>query len=178
MTMTSDEVWDLLELIASIDRRKVGLTDRKTWEGLVGDLSATDAQAAVAAHYRESREWIMPADVRTRVKALRRDRLAREIVPAPPPEVADEPGRYRAELKGDIRKIADGLSVQKAIGGPVREDGPPEGWAEARARLAAALESADKPLTPEEIARQQAAESRAARGAPLEAEPDAGEPAA
>ena len=64
MTMTSDEVWDLLELIASIDRRKVGLTDRQIWQGLIGDLSAADAQAAVIAHYRESHEWIMPSHVR------------------------------------------------------------------------------------------------------------------
>jgi hypothetical protein len=172
--MTSDEVWDLLELIASIDRRKVGLTDRQVWEGLIGDLSAADAQAAVIAHYRESREWIMPADVRTRVKAQRRDRLAREIVPAPSPE----PGRYRAELKNELRRIADGFSVPRALAAPVREDDPPGEWTAARDRLAAALESADSPLSPEEIARQQVAESRAARGAPADAEPDAGEPAA
>ena len=165
MTMTSDEVWDLLELIASIDRRKVGLTDRQIWEGLIGDLSAADAQAAVIAHYRESREWIMPADVRTRVKALRRDRLSREIVPAPPSEVTDEPGRYRAELNAEVRKIADGLSIPKAICEPVREDEPPETWAQARAKF-------PPPLTPQEIALQQAAESRAARAA------DEGEPAA
>lgn len=175
--MTSDEIWDLLELISSIDRRKVGLTDRQVWEGLIGDLSAADAQAAVIAHYRESREWIMPADVRTRVKALRRDRLSREIVPAPPSGVADKPGRYRAELNASIRKIADGFSVPRAIGGPIREDGPPEGWTEARAQLAAVREATDKPLPPEEIARQQTAESRTARGAHVTTEPDE-EPAA
>ena len=168
MTMTSDEVWDLLELIASIDRRKVGLTDRQVWEGLVGDLSAADAQAAVIAHYRESREWIMPADVRTRVKALRRDRLEHEIIPAPPAELADEPGRWRSELNAEIRKIADGMAIPKAIAAPVREDDPPAEWAEVRAKF-------PPPLTPQEIALQQAAESRAAREA---AESDEGEPAA
>ena len=173
MTMTSDEVWDLLELVSSIDRRKVGLTDRQVWEGLIGDLSAADAQAAVVAHYRESREWIMPADVRTRVKALRRDRLSREIVPAPPAELADEPGRYRAELRAEVRKIADGLAIPKAICEPVREDEPPETWAQARARFTA-------PPTLEEIARQQAAESRAAREAadkPTGTDTDDGAPA-
>ena len=168
MTMTSDEVWDLLELIASIDRRKVGLTDRQTWQGLVGDLSSADAQAAVVAHFRESREWIMPADVRTRVKAMRADRLSREIVPAPPAELADDPGRFRAELKNELRNIADGFSIPKAIAGPVREDDPPGEWTEARAQF-------PPPLTPQEIALQQAAESRAAREA---AERGEGEPAA
>jgi len=170
MTMTSDEVWDLLELISSIDRRKVGLTDRQVWEGLIGDLSAADAQAAVIAHYRESREWIMPADVRTRVKALRRDRLAREIIPAPPAELADTPVRWRAELSASVREIADGLSIPRAIAGPVREDDPPPTWAEARAKMAAPVV-----LTPQEKALQQAAESREAREA---AGPDEGEPAA
>lgn len=158
--MTSDEVWDLLELIASVDRRKVGLTDRQVWQGLVGDLSAADAQAAVAAHYRESREWIMPADVRTRVKAMRRERLAREIVPAPPPEDADNPVRFRETLKADLRAIGDGLAIPRAIAGPVREDDPPPTWAEARAAL-----PAPPALTPQEKAAQQAAESRAAREA-------------
>ncbi len=158
--MTSDEVWDLLELIASIDRRKLGLTDRQVWQGLVGDLPAADAQSAVIAHYRESREWIMPTDVRTRVKAIRRDRLAREIVPAPPPELADEPGRYRAELKAGVRRIADGFSIPPGIAAPVREDGPPETWAEARANL-----PVPRVLTPQEKALQQATESRAARDA-------------
>jgi hypothetical protein len=168
--MTSDEVWDLLELIASIDRRKVGLTDRQVWEGLIGDLSADDAQAAVVAHYRESREWIMPADVRTRVKAMRRERLAHEIVPAPPHEIADQPGRFRETLRAEVRKIADGKALPRAIAGPVREDEPPETWAQARAKF-----PSSPTLTPQEIARQQAAESRAAREA---AESDEGEPAA
>lgn len=168
--MNSDEVWDLLELIASIDRRKLGLTDRQVWEGLVGDLPAADAMAAVAAHYRESREWIMPADIRTRVKAMRRDRIAREIVPAPPPEDADNPARFRETHLANLRAIGDGLAIPKAIAAPVREDDPPPTWAEARAKL-----PVPRVLTPQEKALQQAAESRAAREA---AGPDEGQSAA
>ena len=177
MTMTSDEVWDLLELISSIDRRKVGLTDRQVWEGLIGDLSAADAQAAVIAHYRESREWIMPADVRTRVKAMRNDRLSRHPAPAPPAELTDEPGRYKAVAEAGVRRIADGMARRMAIAAaPVREDPPPQEFTEARAKLGPAI-----PRTKQEIARQQAAESRAAREAadkPTGTEPEEGEPAA
>lgn len=158
--MNSDEVWDLLEIIASVDRRKLGLTDRQTWQALIGDLSFADARAAVADYYRESREWIMPADVRTRVKAMRRERLAREIVPAPPPEDADNPVRFRETLKAELRAIADGRAIPKAITTPVREDDPPPTWAEARA----ALPIPHVP-TPQDKALQQAAESRAAREA-------------
>jgi hypothetical protein len=168
MTMTSDEVWDLLEIIASIDRRKLGLTDRQVWEGLIGDLSAADAQAAVIAYYRESREWIMPADVRNRVKAMRRDRLAREIVPAPPAELADDPVRHRAQLQASVRGIADGMTRHLAIAGPVREDPPPQEFTEAREALGPGL-----PRSKQELAARQAAESRAAR----EAEDAAGETA-
>ena len=168
MSMTSDEVWDLLELIASIDRRKLGLTDRETWEGLIGDLSAADTQAAVIAHYRESREWIMPADVRTRVKAIRKARLDREIVPAPSAELADEPGRYKAALDAGIRQIADGLAIPRAIAGPVREDDPPPTWAEARAAM-----HEPRVLTPQEKALQQAAESRATRETAADEDPAA-----
>jgi hypothetical protein len=156
--MTSDEVWDLLELIASIDRRKLGLTDRQVWEGLIGDLPAADAQAAVIAYYRESREWIMPADVRTRVKAMRRDRLEREI-PAPPHELTDRPGRYQAELQAKVRQIADGRHIRLALA-PVREDAPPQEFIEARAVLGPAL-----PRSLRELAALQAAESRAGREA-------------
>ena len=176
--MTSDEVWDLLELISSIDRRKVGLTDRKVWEGLVGDLSAADAQAAVVAHYRESREWIMPADVRTRARALRRDRLARELPPAIPHELTDKPGRYKAFLDAGVARIANGFSIPRAIAAPVREGEPPAEWTEARKTRGASLEASGKPLSPQEIARAQVAESRAARGAPVNIEPETGEPAA
>ena len=173
--MTSDEVWDLLELISSIDRRKVGLTDRQTWQGLIGDLPAADAQAAVIAHYQESREWIMPADVRIRVKAIRRDRLSREMIPAPPSELTDKPGCYQAELKAEVKRLADGFRLPNAIAAPAGEM-PPRA-AEVRKALGPALPPPERLLPPEEIARRQAAESRAARGAPATTEPDE-EPAA
>ena len=50
----------------------------------------------------------MPGHVRTRVKAMRRERLERDPVAAPPAEVTDEPGKYREALKGEIQRIADG----------------------------------------------------------------------
>jgi hypothetical protein len=168
--MTPDETVDLLTVAAAFDQRTVGEGDVMAWYAVVFDLSYDDAKLAVMGHYTDTADRIMPAHVRQRVKAMRRDRLSREIVPAPDPEIADEPGRYRETLGAEIRRIADGHSVQKAIGGPVREDDPPPTWAEARAKMAP-----PRPPTPQEIALQQAAESRAAREA---AESDEGEPAA
>jgi len=134
------------------------------WFDLLGDLSMADCHEAVKV-VGKRQPFIAPAEIRAEVRRVRNDRLSREITPVPPREVADEPGRYRSELNAEVRKIADGLSIPKAICEPVREDEPPETWAQARAKF-------PPPLTPQEIALQQAAESRAARAA------DEGEPAA
>lgn len=156
--MTLDETVDLLTVAAAFDRRSVGEGDAMAWHATLGDLDFEDSKQAVIAHYRDSREWIMPADVRTRVKAMRRDRLEREI-PAPPHELTGQPGRYQAELQSTVRQIADGHHIRRALA-PVREDPPPREFTEARAVLGPAL-----PRNKRELAALQAAESRAAREA-------------
>lgn len=115
--MTSDEVWDLLEIIASVDRRKLGLTDRQVWERLTGDLAFPDARAAVEAYYREHREWIMPSDVREGVKAIRQARLDAAGPTEIPPELASRPLEAREWLQRTRDAIADGRQPPKAIGG-------------------------------------------------------------
>lgn len=162
--MTPDETIDLLSVAAAFDRRTTGESDVMAWHAAVGDLDFSDSRAAVIAHYQQSRDWVMPADVRARVKAMRRDRLEREIASAPPAELTGEPGRYKAELDANIRRIADGCQLRLAIAAPVREGPPPEEFTEAREALGPALPGRNaRPLTPQELARQQAAESRAAR---------------
>jgi hypothetical protein len=137
------------------------------WYDLLDDLEFADCKTAATA-VAKRQPFVAPAEIRAEVRRTRSDRLARELPPAIPHELTDEPGRYRAELKSELGKIADGFSVPRAIGGPVREDEPPETWAQARAGF-------KTPPTPQEIALHQAAESRAAREA---ARPDEGEPAA
>jgi hypothetical protein len=158
--MTLDETIDLLTVAAAFDRRTIGEADAMAWQAAIGDLDFSDSRAAIVAHYQDARDWVMPSDVRKRVKALRRDRLERDIAAAPPAELTDDPQDYRAALSEGIRHIADGHTIPKAIGGPVREDDPPPTWAEARAAMAEPRE-----LTPQEKALQQVAESRAAREA-------------
>jgi hypothetical protein len=180
--MTPDETVDLLTVAAAFDQRTVGEGDAMAWYAVVGDLDFTEAKQAVIAHYSDSTERVMPAHVRIRVKAARRDRLARELVPAPPAELTDEPGRYKAELKASIREIADGFRLPKAVAAlPASEMPPPA--AEARKALGPALPPPERLLPPEEIARRQAAASRTARGAQviagtIEPDEDEGEPAA
>lgn len=136
------------------------------WHDLLGDLTYEDCQAAVRTVTRRQ-PFVAPAEIRAEVRRVRNERLAREIAPAPPPEIADQPARFREALHAEIRKIADGKVIPKAIAAPVREDDPPPTWAEARAKL-----PTPRVLTPQEKAAQQVAESRAAR------ESDEGEPAA
>ena len=145
------------------------------WHDLLEDLDSADCRAAVAAIVKRQ-PFIAVADIRAEVKRIRRDRLERNPIAAPPAELMDTPGKYREVLKGDIRRIADGYSVKRAIGELPSATPPPV--AEVRKALGPAIPPAERLLPPEEIARRQAAESRATRGAPIDVEPDDAEPAA
>lgn len=162
--MNATETGQLLAFAALYDNRKVGDPDIVAWLEAIGDLPYADARSAVAAHYGESTERIMPGHIRTRVKAMRRERLERDPIAAPAPELADEPGKYREALKGEIKRVADGFSVKRAIGELPSATPPPV--AEVRKALPPPLPPEERHLPPEEIARRQAAESRAQRGAP------------
>ena len=114
--MTTDEVIDLLTFMASFDRRTVGQADVAAWKLAVGDLPFADAQEAVLAHYRESRDWAMPVDIRDRVKAMRGERLKSVPMSDPPDEVADDPAAYQAWLLAERKRIADGPAALRALG--------------------------------------------------------------
>jgi hypothetical protein len=174
--MTPEETSAVLATAALYDNRKVDSRTVIMWHRAIGDLLYQDCENAVVAHYTETTDWLMPAHVRTRVKAIRRTRLEHEIIPAP----SAEPGPYQAELRTRIREIADDMQVPPlAIAAPVREDDPPQEFTEARELLGSALPRPGRVVRdPQELARQQAAESRAARHAADVAEPDAGKPAA
>ncbi|HMG65749.1 MAG TPA: hypothetical protein VK599_22615 [Streptosporangiaceae bacterium] len=127
--MNSDEVGLLLGLMALADNRKPPEDDEGReamigfWLSMVGDLRYIDAAEAVQQHYRESRNWIMPSDIRERVRAVRQGRLNITPVPPAPPDVADDPDAYR-EWRGTWRKrIADGDHVRPAIGGVAALEG-------------------------------------------------------
>lgn len=68
--MNKPEIVDLLSLIAARDRRTIGDADVEAWFQDVGDLPYADAAAAVSNYYQNERAWIMPSDVRKRVKVI------------------------------------------------------------------------------------------------------------
>ncbi len=106
--MTGEEVWDLLAVIAVHDLRHVGQTDHDVWTAHVGDLPFTECRDAVIAHYRDSSDRIMPADVRSRVREIRADRLERNIPAPPPADLTDDPKAYIAWRRDQLAAIRDG----------------------------------------------------------------------
>lgn len=154
--MTPSETVMLTRYVAACcPQQRIDEYTPDAWHDLLNDLDLADCRMAVISIKRRS-VFVDPSDIRAEVRRIRRDRLEREILPAPPPE----PGRYKTELRAGIRRLADGKTRHLALAAPVREDPPPQGFTEARAALGPAL-----PRTKQEMARQQAAESRAERAA-------------
>jgi hypothetical protein len=171
--MTDDEVIDLLTFMASYDRRTVGRTDVAAWRLVVSDLLFADAERAVAAHYAESRDFAMPADIRKRVKDIRAERIRRSVIEAPPPELASDPREYQRVLQENIRKAGDGEGIlaapeRPAVTGPAVTGGPPVSLRGALTDLRRALGPARgrrrRGGDPRQIAAEQVAEVREIRG--------------
>lgn len=110
--MNIEETADILALCAGYDNRRVGEADILAWHRVIGDLLFEQAREAVFAHYTDSRERIMPADVRNRVKIMRARQIERAPIPTP---ASDDPVRYREGLLDRIQAIADGKQVGLAI---------------------------------------------------------------
>ena len=73
--MNRSEVAQLLTKIAAFDRRTIGEADVLAWHEVVGDLPLKAALEAVTDYFRDTREWCMPSDIVSRVKAIRKKRL-------------------------------------------------------------------------------------------------------
>jgi hypothetical protein len=169
--VTTDEVIDLLTLMASFDRRTVGKADVAAWRLVIGELSFADAEQAVLAHYGDSREFAMPSDIRQRVKAIRAQRVRQATIPAPPPELADDPAEYQRVLTENIRKAADGDALPAQPERPAiapaaseRRNGPPVSLRSALTDLRRAIGPARirrRATDPQAIAARQVAEQRA-----------------
>ncbi|MQS14486.1 hypothetical protein F7Q99_20010 [Streptomyces kaniharaensis] len=141
--MTPSQVAELLTMASAFDRRTVGKTDVMAWHLVLRDVDFEQAQAAVAAHYADTRDWIMPSDIRHRVRK-QRDQAAADIQgPGLPAEIPDaDPDdvpaylealrrqRYRAAIGADLRprsvaELTAGVGKEiPAEHQPVRRPGP------------------------------------------------------
>jgi len=114
--MTPEETGRLLASAALIDNRKVDTATVIAWTRVLGDLPYRDCEEALATHHAESTEWLMPAHIRTRVMEARRQRiLDAGGVPAPPPELLDNPPAYRAALRAAATALADGRDPEPVM---------------------------------------------------------------
>lgn len=77
--MNVHEAATVLAKAAAYDRRTVGEADILAWHEALADLDAGGALDAVAAHYRDSTDWLMPAHVRQLVADLQRQRRRAEL---------------------------------------------------------------------------------------------------
>lgn len=105
--MTRKEAATLLTLIAAYDRRTLGESDVYAWADALDDIRYVDAVDVVKAHYRNSREWLMPADVRAAVRALRDKRLEGMDTIQPPDDLTPW-GGYLPWLRATRKAVADG----------------------------------------------------------------------
>jgi len=112
--MTLEETIDLLTVAAAFDRRTVGEGDAVAWHAALGDLDFADSRAAVVGHYRDRRDWIMPSDIRARVKAIRVARLDAGEKFLDPPSGLDGPA-YKDWLIRNRKRIADGHDGPRAL---------------------------------------------------------------
>ncbi|MBM4575779.1 hypothetical protein GS415_06715 [Rhodococcus hoagii] len=79
MTLTRDDVIDVLTAAASVDLRKIGDADVEGWSAtLRADLDRDLALEALRVHYATSAERLMPAHINKLAVQIRRDRAERE----------------------------------------------------------------------------------------------------
>lgn len=97
--MTPAEAQMLLGIAASFDNRKPNEEAAVAWAAVLGDLEFVACRDAIVEHYRESREWIMPADVVSRVRHRVTERFRAFGTLIPPEEVRDD---YELERKWRI----------------------------------------------------------------------------
>lgn len=89
--MNQQEAAALLAVAAAFDNRKPDPDAATAWAAALGDYEFNSCRDAVVAHYRESREWIMPADVVSRVRIIAIERMRPFGTLVPPQHLQGDP---------------------------------------------------------------------------------------
>lgn len=105
MHVDKSDVVLLLAFAGTYDYRKVGEADIEAWFLAVGDLDYEDAKSAIVRHYRDTRERLMPADVRQGVRAIRNERAskAHSEALALPSRFEDDADRAERARRGSVQ---------------------------------------------------------------------------
>ncbi|NKU94064.1 hypothetical protein [Prescottella equi] len=115
MTLTRDDVIDVLTAAASVDLRKIGDADVAGWSAtLRADLDRDLALEALRVHYATSAERLMPAHINKLAVQIRRDRAEREKAA----EIITRPDRQLGGLpiNADGDPVWTAYEVNDAIG--------------------------------------------------------------
>lgn len=116
----------VLAKVAAIDNRRLdpAVPGEPTpildaWHEAIGDLRFEDCLTAVAAHRRESTDWLMPAHIVTRVKAMRAERVRglsdADLTPDIGAVSGDAGRAYLETLRRRQGLVMDGVSLDEAI---------------------------------------------------------------
>ncbi|WP_031467119.1 zinc finger domain-containing protein [Sciscionella sediminilitoris] len=81
MTLTRDQVVDLLSLIVAHDGRNPSESDLEAWseQAALGRWTWPEARDAVITHFHHTSEWIMPSHVAVIIRGRRQDKASRRM---------------------------------------------------------------------------------------------------
>lgn len=107
--MSPTEASALLTIASGFDNRRVDPDVARSWAVALDGVRFEDARAAVVAHYRDRRDWLMPSDILDRVKRTRAARIAAgEADLIPPAELS--PIETQAWMRTARQALGDGRS--------------------------------------------------------------------
>jgi hypothetical protein len=120
--MTIDELKQVVAKIQLGDSRQVDRLVLLEWQDNIGDLEFQDAIAAVTMHRKESMDYLQPSHVRVNARRAKdaREREARKMLPAPPPNKIT---LDRAEFERLTQEAAEAARREKS-----RRKIDPEDW--------------------------------------------------
>lgn len=113
--MTEQEIRSLLAVAMAYDNRKPGEATIAAWQEAAhrGRWGFDDAVEAVHAHFAESTEWLMPAHITQRLRAMRSGPVAAAELLALPAGAPTAPERVRSIVDavagrlGWVRAVVD-----------------------------------------------------------------------
>ncbi len=143
--MTPEDVIDVLSFASAYDGRTVGQVDVLAWHKVVGRWDRDEALEAVARHFTESRERIMPADLNRHVRAIRDEARAANhhdalALASRYEDDAARDARNKAARERLHREVLAPLAEKRSVERALREQETTEAMEAARQRFLAGQE--------------------------------------
>jgi len=112
--MNTAQAAQLLAMAAAYDNRNASEIAARAWGEALHDIRFDDARHALIEHYKHNRQWLMPADIREGVQALRYHRTLRGRIHVGHPPADLEPDAHTEFLRISDRLLGDGLTPDEA----------------------------------------------------------------